>query len=93
MVEGPDLLHLWAGVYRKADLSLVQATTLNDHNRPKMQGSLVCDRKVPTAGGCSAWPAQLHNGCCRGKLALSYALTSLAVRTACDLWNLGKAGG
>lgn len=81
MVEGPDLLHLWAGGYRKADLSSVQATTLNDHNRPKMQGSLVCDRKVPTAGGCSAW------------LALSYALTSLAVRTACDLWNLGKAGG
>lgn len=91
MVEGPDLLHLWAGGYRKADLSSVQATTLDNHNGPKMQGSLVHDCKVPT-GGCSTQPAQLHNGYCRGKLALSYALTSLSVRTACDLWNLGKAG-
>lgn len=62
VVEGPDLFHHWAGVYRKADFSSVRAITLNNHNHPEMQGAALWHSKVSIPGGCSALLGQLCSG-------------------------------
>ena len=57
---------------QKATGRQISALTFNSHDYPKMQRAALWDSKVPIAGGCSAFPGQLHSeGWCGRKPELN----------------------